>query len=86
MEGWNFRQVRAELAKAEALKPDTGAAERCRPDAAARRAGVAPEGRFFPDTYTYTKGSSDVAVLQRALRAMDKRLAQAWEQRSPNPR
>jgi UPF0755 protein len=47
------------------------------------RPGVAPEGRFFPDTYTYSKGSSDVKVLQRALRAMDKRLAQAWEQRTP---
>ena len=28
------------------------------------RAGQHPEGRFFPDTYTYAKGSSDVAVLQ----------------------
>jgi UPF0755 protein len=44
---------------------------------------VPAEGRFFPDTYTYSKGTSDVKVLQRALRAMDKRLAQAWAQRSP---
>ena len=42
-----------------------------------------PEGRFFPDTYTYAKGSSDVAVLKRALRAMDKRLAAAWALRAP---
>jgi UPF0755 protein len=35
--------------------------------------GVHPEGRFFPDTYTYSKGSTDVALLQRAMRAMDKR-------------
>jgi UPF0755 protein len=47
------------------------------------RPGVAPEGRFFPDTYTYSRGSSDVKVLQRALRAMDKRLEQAWAARSP---
>jgi UPF0755 protein len=45
---------------------------------------VHPEGRFFPDTYTYAKGSSDLAVLQRAARAMDKRLAQAWDQRQAN--
>jgi UPF0755 protein len=44
---------------------------------------VRAEGRFFPDTYTYSKGSSDVRVLQRAMRAMDKHLAQAWAQRSP---
>jgi UPF0755 protein len=82
VEGWNFRQVRAALAKEEVLKPDT----RALPDDAIMnllgRPGVAPEGRFFPDTYTYSKGSSDVAVLRRALRAMDKRLAQAWSQRS----
>ena len=47
------------------------------------RAGLAPEGRFFPDTYTYSKGSSDTAVLKRALHAMDLRLADAWAQRNP---
>src|SRR5205085_3743557 len=40
-------------------------------------------GRFFPDTYTYAKGSSESALYRRALRAMDKRLQAAWEQRSP---
>jgi UPF0755 protein len=83
VEGWNFRQLRAALAKEEALKPDT----RGLPDEAIMgllgRAAQHPEGRFFPDTYTYAKGSSDVAVLRRAMRAMDKRLAAAWAQRSP---
>jgi UPF0755 protein len=83
VEGWNIRQVRAALAKAEHLKPDT---KDLADDALMNlleRPGVHPEGRFFPDTYTYAKGSSDVAVLRRALRSMDKRLAQAWEQRAP---
>lgn len=83
VEGWNWRQVRAALAKADQLKPDTANL----PDADLMkllgRPGVHPEGRFFPDTYTYSKGSSDLKVLQRALRAMDKRLAQAWAQRTP---
>jgi UPF0755 protein len=48
------------------------------------RAGQHPEGRFFPDTYTFAKGSSDVAVLRRAMRAMDRRLEAAWQQRSPS--
>jgi UPF0755 protein len=82
VEGWNFRQVRAALAKESVLKPDT----REMPDEAIMtllgRPGVHPEGRFFPDTYTFSKGSSDVAVLKRAMHAMDKRLAQAWAQRS----
>jgi UPF0755 protein len=46
------------------------------------RAGTSPEGRFFPDTYTYAKGSSDIAVLRRALHAMDRRLADAWALRA----
>jgi UPF0755 protein len=83
VEGWNFRQMRAALAKADQLKPDTRQLSEADLMKLLGREGVAPEGRFFPDTYTYSKGSSDVAVLRRALRAMDKRLAQAWEQRSP---
>ena len=83
VEGWNFRQMRAALAKAEALKPDTQNLSEADLMKLLGREGVAAEGRFFPDTYTYSKGSSDVKVLQRALRAMDKRLAQAWAQRSP---
>jgi UPF0755 protein len=83
VEGWNFRQLRAALAKSEALKPDTQQLAEADLMKLLGREGVPAEGRFFPDTYTYSKGSSDVKVLQRALRAMDKRLAQAWAQRSP---
>jgi UPF0755 protein len=83
VEGWNIRQVRAALAKSDQLRPDTQALSEEDLMKLLGRPGVHPEGRFFPDTYTYSKGSSDVRVLKRALRAMDKRLAQAWAQRSP---
>ena len=46
--------------------------------------GLSPEGRFDPDTYAYSKGSSDLAVLKRAYRAMQKRLADAWQERAPD--
>jgi UPF0755 protein len=83
VEGWNIRQVRAALAKADMLKADTQGLSAEEFMTRLGRTGVHPEGRFFPDTYTYSKGSSDVKVLQRAMRAMDKRLAAAWSQRSP---
>ena len=83
VEGWNWRQVRVALAKADQLKPDTAKLADADLMTLLGRPDVAPEGRFFPDTYTYSKGSSDVKVLQRALRAMDKRLALAWEHRTP---
>nr|WP_176491241.1 endolytic transglycosylase MltG [Polaromonas sp. AET17H-212] len=82
VEGWNFRQVRAALQKAEALKPDSQGLGAEAIMAQLGKPGVHPEGRFFPDTYTYAKGSSDLAVLKRAARAMDKRLEAAWALRS----
>ena len=81
VEGWNWRQVRQALAKAENLKPDSRALTDESLMAQLGRAGVAPEGRFYPDTYAYAKGASDLAVLQRAMKAMDKHLQSAWEAR-----
>ena len=46
--------------------------------------GVHPEGRLFPDTYTYAKGSSDLGVLKSALQAMDRQLEAAWKLRASN--
>ena len=66
-EGWTFRQIRAELARAESLKPSTASLSDGEVMAALGAAGVSPEGRFHPDTYLYSKGSSDLAVLKRAL-------------------
>jgi UPF0755 protein len=83
VEGWNWRQVRQALAKSENLKPDS----RALPDNALMAQlglpGVAPEGRFYPDTYSYAKGSSDLAVLRRAMKSMDKHVQQAWDARQP---
>lgn len=84
VEGWNFHQFRAALAKEDALKSDTRGLADEAVMSLLGRAGQHPEGRFFPDTYTYAKGSSDVAVLRRAMRAMDKRLSAAWTQRAPD--
>ncbi|MFM6992295.1 MAG: endolytic transglycosylase MltG [Rhodoferax sp.] len=83
VEGWSFRQVRDALQRAENLRPDSVQMTEADLMSQLGRPGLAAEGRFFPDTYTYSKGSSDLAVLQRALRAMDKRLAAAWDQRNP---
>jgi UPF0755 protein len=83
VEGWTFRQFRAALASEDAIKHDTKDLGDDAIMALLGRPGVHPEGRFFPDTYTYGKGTSDVRVLRRALRAMDKRLADAWARRSP---
>ena len=82
VEGWNFRQLRQALARAEQLRPDTEGLSDADIMARLDRPGVPAEGRFFPDTYTYAKGSSDLAVLRRALHAMDRRLEAAWALRA----
>jgi len=83
VDGWTFAQVRAALAKAEQLKPDTQGLTDEAIMALLGRPGTNPQGRFYPDTYNYAKGSSDLAVLRRAMRLMDTRLAAAWAQRAP---
>jgi UPF0755 protein len=41
-----------------------------------------PEGLFFPDTYFFAAGSTDAAILARAHRALESRLAAAWSRRA----
>lgn len=82
VEGWTFRQVRQALAREDQLKPETRDMTEAALMQALGRPGVAAEGRFFPDTYNYAKGTSDLALLRRALHAMDKRLEAAWAQRA----
>ena len=82
VEGWNWRQLRQALARAEQLKPDSQGLSDEALMARLGRPGLAPEGRFYPDTYSYAKNSSDLLLLARALKAMDRQLQRAWEARA----
>ena len=84
VEGWTFRQVRQALAQAPQLAADTAALSDEAIMERLGRAGLPAEGRFFPDTYSYAKGSSDLKVLARALRSMDRHLADVWDKRAPD--
>ena len=84
VEGWNFAQVRDALTKAERLKPDTQGLSANAIMQKLGKPGVQAEGRFFPDTYTYARGSSDLLVLKSAMQAMDKNLEAAWALRQPD--
>lgn len=83
IEGWTFRQMRAALDAHAAVRHDsTGLSDAD----LMRRLGadtLTPEGWFFPDTYLFGKGESDLAILARAHRAMQKQLQSAWQQRDP---
>ena len=82
VEGWNFHQVRAALAKEEKLEQtleglsDSQVMEKLGHD------GIFPEGRFFPDTYRYVRGMTDAELLKKAYDRLDEVLAKEWGQRS----
>ena len=82
VEGLTFRELRETLLTADQLKPDTRDLSDSTIMEKLGRPGLHPEGRFFPDTYSYAKGSSDLALLKRAMRVMDQRLDAAWQQRA----
>ena len=82
VEGWTFDQVREALSKAEHLRQETRGLSSEIIMEKLGKPGLKPEGRFFPDTYTYTKGNSDWVVLKSALQAMNKNLDAAWEMRA----
>jgi UPF0755 protein len=81
IEGWTFRQMRGVLDAHADLKHDSNGLSDAQIMERLGDPGVPPEGKFFPDTYIFSKGDSDFAVLARAHRVMQKRLESAWDQR-----
>jgi UPF0755 protein len=83
LEGWTFAQFRAALDASPHLRHDTK--EMSDTDILARLniTESHPEGLFFPDTYLFGKGASDLAVLRRSYRAMARHLKEEWEARDP---
>ncbi|HET9206769.1 MAG TPA: endolytic transglycosylase MltG [Burkholderiaceae bacterium] len=81
LEGWTLKQFRAELARAPHLKPLSAGMSDAQLMAAVGADGVAGEGRFFPDTYLYSRGVSDLTVLKRAYETMQRHLNATWEAR-----
>ncbi|MBC3862246.1 endolytic transglycosylase MltG [Undibacterium jejuense] len=82
IEGWTFAQMRKAIDASPDLKHDTKSwsdrdlMKKLNADYAL------PEGLFFPDTYLFAKGTSDLQVYQQAYAAQSKRLDDAWEARS----
>ena len=66
VEGWNFRQVRAALAKQEKLTQTLVGLSDTQVMDKLGHPGVFPEGRFFPDTYKYVRGMTDEELLAQA--------------------
>lgn len=84
IEGWTFAQFRQALDASADLRHDTTGVEDAEILKRIQAAEPHPEGLFFPDTYLFARGSSDVAVLRRAYRAMQRHLQNEWNAKAPN--
>lgn len=84
VEGWNFRQVRAALARQERLEQRLAELDDAELMARLGLSGQNPEGRFFPDTYRYVRGMSDEDLLRQANARLEAVLAEEWAARAPD--
>ena len=78
IEGWTFKQFRVALNTAPKLQHDSLALSDTE---ILKRIGAVeshPEGLFYPDTYNFPSGSSDLALIKRAYQTMQKRLQESW--------
>jgi UPF0755 protein len=82
IEGWNIRQLREALNQHPDLRHDSqGLSDKELMAKLGLNDFPHLEGLFFPDTYSFAKRSSDLAVLKRAHRAMLKQLNFEWAKR-----
>lgn len=82
VEGQRFSDFRVALAKAEGLKQKTATWTEAEIMAALGAEGQHPEGQFFPDTYFYTRGATDLSILKQSYQRLQNTLQTEWENRA----
>lgn len=82
--GWNFKDVRKALLENPRLRHDTKNTSDTEIMTRMGDSTHLPEGNFFPDTYYFSDGTSDIIVLKRAYKSMQDKLEKAWQHRAAN--
>jgi UPF0755 protein len=81
IEGWSFRQMLAAIAEDPVIEHTLQGKSNQEIMALIGHPELHPEGMFFPDTYRFPKGTSDLDFLQRAFQVMQNHLTREWNQR-----
>ena len=81
IDGWNFRDLRKALKNTKHIEHVTDELSDAELMAKLGADGMHPEGRFLPETYLYSRGTSDLDLLLRAYEGMQEALAEAWDKR-----
>ena len=84
VEGITFPEMRGQLESTRELRVTLSGLSNAD---VMRKIGAAesnPEGLFFPDTYRFSAGTTDLELLKKSYRMMQQKLALAWAQRDAN--
>lgn len=81
VEGWTIARALDAIAADERLKKTFEEPTTKVLMAAIGQPGLHAEGRFFPDTYHFAKGASDVDIMRRAFATMERVLEEEWAKR-----
>lgn len=82
IEGWSFRQMLAALARDPIIESRLDGKSNAEIMDLIGYPEQHPEGMFFPDTYRFPKGTSDIDFLRRAHQLMRQHLQREWGQRA----
>jgi UPF0755 protein len=85
VEGWNFAQMRAAVARKRGLQTTLRDLSDAEIMTALGAPDVPAEGQFAPDTYSFSPDSTtDMQILRLAYEAQQRNLQQAWDARQPD--
>jgi len=84
IEGWTFAQMRTEIGRHPWLRHESEALDEADWLASVVPGYDHPEGLFYPDTYIFERGTSDLYVYRLAHQQQLKKLHEAWTQRAPD--
>lgn len=84
IEGSTFKQMRGLLNASPDLKHDSANLSEAEILQRVGASETQAEGLFFPDTYYFAKGVSDLTILKRAYQIMQQHLQESWAQRAPD--
>lgn len=84
IEGKTFKEMRAKLAKNDAIKNTIQDLSNAKVMAIMGKGEAHAEGLFFPDTFYFDRGTLDTVILKRAYDSMQAKLNKAWQNRAPN--
>jgi len=82
VEGWTFRELRAALEAEPYLDHTLAGQDEAAVMVALGEPGMPAEGLFFPDTYLFGKGTTDLEILRLARNRMRRELEAAWAARA----